>query len=70
MGFKNINLKITSGLRIGFIGATGSGKSTCDIIMGLLMPTNGKIFINGMEVKQKIMASVYCSSSSEHLPLR
>jgi ABC-type multidrug transport system fused ATPase/permease subunit len=39
---KGINLVITKGSRVGFIGATGSGKSTLiDIVMGLLQPTNG-----------------------------
>jgi ABC-type multidrug transport system fused ATPase/permease subunit len=43
----NINLEIESGSRIGIIGETGSGKSTLvDIIMGLLMPTNGSIFVD------------------------
>lgn len=43
-----INLKIKKGLRIGFIGTTGCGKSTLiDIIMGLLEPTAGFIAIDG-----------------------
>jgi len=48
---KNINLKLTKGSRIGFTGVTGSGKSTLlDIIMGLLLATNGKIIIDGQEI--------------------
>ena len=40
---KNIDLKLTKGSRIGFMGLTGSGKSTLfDIIMGLLSPTDGE----------------------------
>lgn len=43
----NINLQISHGSRIGFIGKTGSGKSTLiDIIMGLLEPTSGQIEID------------------------
>jgi ATP-binding cassette, subfamily B, bacterial PglK len=48
---KNINLKLTKGSRIGFTGVTGSGKSTLlDIIMGLLLATNGEIIIDGQEI--------------------
>lgn len=44
----DINLQIPRGGRIGFIGKTGSGKSTLiDIIMGLLEPTSGLIEVHG-----------------------
>jgi len=44
---KNINLSLTKGRCIGFIGLTGSGKSTLlDIIMGLLIPTDGELIID------------------------
>jgi len=44
---KNLNLTIAKGSRIGFIGTTGSGKSTLlDIIMGLLLPTKGRLVID------------------------
>jgi ABC-type multidrug transport system fused ATPase/permease subunit len=43
-----INLDISHGARIGFIGKTGSGKSTLiDLVMGLLEPTAGQIEIDG-----------------------
>jgi ATP-binding cassette subfamily B protein len=43
----NIDLEIIKGSSVGFIGQTGSGKSTLfDIVMGLLSPTNGSIFID------------------------
>ena len=39
---RHLNLHITKGSRIGFIGSTGCGKSTLiDIVMGLLKPTDG-----------------------------
>ncbi len=45
---ENLNLTIAKGSRVGFIGATGSGKSTLvDIIMGLLQPTEGTIEVDG-----------------------
>jgi len=48
---KNIDLKLDKGSRIGFIGATGSGKSTLiDVIMGLLLSNNGKLSIDGQSV--------------------
>ena len=48
---KKINLKLNKGSRVGFIGATGSGKSTLiDIIMGLLPPTEGALIIDGKSV--------------------
>lgn len=43
----NISLKIDRGSRIGFIGKTGSGKSTLvDLIMGLLNPTGGQLIVD------------------------
>ena len=46
-----INLTIPKGARIGFIGSTGSGKSTAlDLLMGLLEPTQGKILVDGQPV--------------------
>ncbi len=45
---QGINLEIPKGAHIGFIGKTGSGKSTLiDLIMGLLEPTVGQIEIDG-----------------------
>ncbi|MCI5165373.1 MAG: ABC transporter ATP-binding protein [Candidatus Electrothrix sp. GM3_4] len=47
----NIRLTIPKGSRIGFIGATGSGKSTLlDLIMGLLVPTEGQLRIDGKKI--------------------
>jgi ABC-type multidrug transport system fused ATPase/permease subunit len=46
-----ITLTIHKGARVGFIGKTGSGKSTIvDLIMGLLEPSSGKICIDGMQL--------------------
>ena len=44
---KNISLSINKGDRIGFIGETGSGKSTLiDIIMGLIPITSGELAVD------------------------
>jgi ABC-type multidrug transport system fused ATPase/permease subunit len=46
---KALSLNIAKGSRVGFIGKTGSGKSTAlDLMMGLLEPTDGRILIDGL----------------------
>jgi ABC-type multidrug transport system fused ATPase/permease subunit len=46
-----VNLAIARGARVGFIGKTGSGKSTLiDLIMGLLDPTSGEIRVDGQSL--------------------
>ena len=48
---KGLNLRIAKGSRVGFIGTTGSGKSTLlDILMGLLLPTEGQLLVDGQPV--------------------
>jgi ATP-binding cassette subfamily B protein len=47
-----INLKIPKGANVGFVGSTGSGKSTMlDLLMGLLTPTKGALLVDGEPVK-------------------
>lgn len=49
---KDLNLVIPRGCRMGFVGGTGSGKSTTlDLLMGLLEPTKGHIMVDGMEIR-------------------
>jgi ATP-binding cassette, subfamily B, bacterial PglK len=46
---RGLNLQVTKGARVGFIGTTGSGKSSLlDIIMGLLVPTEGQVRIDAI----------------------
>lgn len=48
-----INFTIPKGSRVGFIGETGSGKSTMlDIIMGLLEPSQGTVVVDGKAINQ------------------
>ncbi|UOG29275.1 ABC transporter ATP-binding protein [Leptospira noguchii] len=55
---KDIDLVIKKGSRIGIIGQTGSGKSTLlDLIMGLLEPSSGSIFLDGKELNGKNIRS-------------
>ena len=55
---KDINLIIKKGSITGFIGSTGTGKSTLiDIIMGLLKPTKGSLFVDGEEINNDNICS-------------
>ncbi len=46
-----LNLTIPKGARVGFVGSTGSGKSTTlDVLMGLLMPTEGELLVDGQSI--------------------
>lgn len=48
---RGLNLEIRIGERIGLIGSTGSGKSTTvDVLMGLLVPTTGKLLVDGVDL--------------------
>ena len=50
----DVNLTIADGEFVGLIGHTGSGKSTLvQHLNGLLLPTGGKIFVDGMDVADK-----------------
>lgn len=49
-----INLTIKKGARVGFVGSTGSGKSTMlDLLMGLLMPAEGVLLVDGQSITGK-----------------
>nr|WP_075440418.1 ABC transporter ATP-binding protein [Prochlorococcus marinus] len=67
---KNINFEITKGSKVGFIGKTGSGKSTVvDILMGLLKPTSGEILIDGNDLNlNKKDFQYFWRSSIAHVP--
>ena len=46
-----LNLTIPIGARVGFVGSTGSGKSTTlDLLMGLLIPTEGELLVDGQPI--------------------
>ena len=48
---KGLTFNIPRGSKVGIIGITGSGKSTLvDVFMGLLIPTEGKILIDGIQI--------------------
>lgn len=68
--FKDINITIHKGQKIGIIGETGGGKSTLiNLLMGLLEPTSGEILVD----KKRLAFDDYkfmCSwrSSISHVP--
>jgi ABC-type multidrug transport system fused ATPase/permease subunit len=46
------SLNIPKGARVGFVGSTGSGKSTAlDLLMGLLLPTEGELLVDGQPIR-------------------
>ena len=50
----NVSLTIADGEFVGLIGHTGSGKSTLvQHLNGLLMPTSGRILVDGLDVADK-----------------
>jgi ATP-binding cassette subfamily B protein len=54
----NLSFNIPKGTRVGFVGKTGSGKSTClDLLMGLLLPLSGRITVDGNVLDQRNLRS-------------
>jgi ABC-type multidrug transport system fused ATPase/permease subunit len=48
---QELSFKVPKGSRVGFVGTTGSGKSTTlDILMGLLEPTVGQVLVDGLSM--------------------
>lgn len=48
----NLTLKLPKGKIYGFVGPNGAGKSTTiKMLMGLIKPTSGELFVNGVQVK-------------------
>ena len=46
-----LNLTLPKGSRVGFVGSTGSGKSTTlDLLMGLIMPTEGELLVDDQSI--------------------
>ncbi len=66
MLFEKINLKIKKGEFIGIKGKSGSGKSTLmDIMLGLINPTKGKIFVDNHEIKKN---KILWQNTVSHIP--
>ncbi len=68
---KNLSFEIFKGEKIGIKGTTGSGKTTMiDLLMGLLSPTEGHIYIDNYDINLKENLSVMKSwrKSLAHVP--
>jgi ATP-binding cassette subfamily B protein len=64
---EDINLEIKKGSRVGIIGKTGEGKSTfLDLLMGLLEPENGGIYIDNVKLSYETINSWQAKIS--HVP--
>lgn len=51
--FTHLNFSINPGESVAIIGASGSGKSTLiKILCGLILPSSGKVIVNGNEIQQ------------------
>jgi ABC-type multidrug transport system fused ATPase/permease subunit len=49
---RDVTLQIARGTSVGFIGSTGTGKTTLvDIILGLLTPNSGRVLVDGMDIR-------------------
>jgi len=71
---KNINFTINKGSIVGLLGPNGCGKTTTiGMILGLIKPTSGTVFINGLNIENennrtKILEKVNFISPYVELP--
>ncbi len=58
VALNDINLNIPAHSKVGFVGSTGSGKTTTvDIILGLLEPQKGSLEVDGITINKKNVKS-------------
>lgn len=58
--FRDLNLRITGGQRVGLVGFSGSGKSTLvNLIMRLYEPQQGAIYIDGVDIRNITQHSLH-----------
>ena len=74
LAVKNINFSISKGSIVGLLGPNGCGKTTTiGMILGLIKPTSGTVFINGQNIENennrtKILEKVNFISPYVELP--
>ena len=74
LAVKNISFKINKGSIVGLLGPNGCGKTTTiGMILGLIKPTSGTVFINGQNIENennrtKILEKVNFISPYVELP--
>ena len=57
---KNINFKINKGSIVWLLGPNGCGKTTTiGMMLGLIKPTLGSVFINGQNIDNEIIEQIY-----------
>ena len=57
---KNLNLTLKAGERLAVVGLNGAGKSTfIKLLLRLYEPTEGEIFLNGVNIKEYSKTSYY-----------
>ena len=67
--FEDINLIVSEGSRVAFVGGSGSGKTTlATLISGLYQPWSGEIFFDGIlrtQIPRRVLASSLATVSQE-----
>jgi ABC-type multidrug transport system fused ATPase/permease subunit len=64
---EGVSIEVATGTHVGFVGRTGSGKSTLmDLMLGLLKPTDGTVEINGAPLSDSNLES--WQSALAHVP--
>lgn len=63
--FTNLNFTIRAGERLAIVGVNGAGKSTLVKLMtGLFAPTEGHIYINGVDIAEMKKSEIYALYSA------
>ena len=58
----HLNIEVGKGMVFGFLGPNGAGKTTTIKMMaGVLMPTEGQIIINGMDLSKEPSEAKRCT---------
>ena len=49
---RDVDIEIPHGMAVGFVGGSGTGKSTLvDVILGLLPPSSGRVTVDGVDIR-------------------